>query len=84
MLIYRKLPELIVLIINRFPNQSLKIGDDVTVMIVEIQGDQVRLGIQAPRRIPVHREEIFERIRSQQALNECSLDGENSNEQDSK
>lgn len=46
------------LVLTRKLYQTITIGDDITVMVVEIRGDQVRLGITAPRSIVVHREEI--------------------------
>ncbi len=49
----------IVLVLTRRANQSIMIGDDVVVTVLEVRGDQVRLGIQAPRDIEVHREEVY-------------------------
>ncbi|MCH8748550.1 carbon storage regulator CsrA [Patescibacteria group bacterium] len=50
------------LILSRKKNESIVINNDITVMVVEIRGDKVRLGIDAPREIPVHRREIYEAI----------------------
>ena len=50
------------LVLSRRTNQSIIIGDNIEVMIVEIQGDQVKVGIKAPKEITVHRKEIFEQI----------------------
>ena len=47
------------LVLTRKPNESIMIGDDVEVSVVEIRGDQVKLGIRAPKTIVVHRKEIF-------------------------
>ncbi len=47
------------LVLTRHANQSIMIGSDVVVTVLEVRGDQVRLGITAPRTIDVHREEIF-------------------------
>ena len=47
------------LVLTRHANQSIMIGADVVVTVLEVRGDQVRLGISAPRSIDVHREEIF-------------------------
>jgi carbon storage regulator len=48
-----------VLVLTRRANQSIMIGHDVIVTVLEVRGDQVRLGIRAPRHIDVHREEVF-------------------------
>jgi carbon storage regulator len=54
------------LILTRRVGESLKIGDTVTVTVLAINGHQVRIGIDAPRDVPVHREEIYERIKQEQ------------------
>lgn len=53
------------LILTRRVNETLMIGDDVTVTVLSINGNQVRIGVNAPRHIPVHREEIYEKIKQQ-------------------
>jgi carbon storage regulator len=50
------------LVLTRRANQSIMIGNDVVVTVLEIRGDQVRIGIEAPRSIAVHREEVFEEL----------------------
>jgi carbon storage regulator CsrA len=52
----------LMLILTRRTRESLKIGDDVTVTVLALQGGQVRLGVEAPKSIPVHRQEVYERI----------------------
>jgi carbon storage regulator len=51
------------LVLSRKLNQSIVIGDDVHVVVVAIDRDTVKIGIQAPREIPVHRAEVYEEIR---------------------
>lgn len=50
------------LVLSRHRDESIIIGDDVVVTIVDIRGDKVRLGINAPQDIPVHRQEVYEAI----------------------
>lgn len=50
------------LVLSRQRDESIMIGDKVVVTIVDIRGDKVRLGIQAPAEIPVHRQEVYEAI----------------------
>ncbi|MBM3998971.1 MAG: carbon storage regulator CsrA [Planctomycetes bacterium] len=50
------------LVLSRHRDESIMIGDDVVVTIVDIRGDKVRLGIQAPQDIPVHRREVYDAI----------------------
>jgi carbon storage regulator len=58
------------LVLSRKINQSIMIGDDVRIVIVAVDRDQVKLGIEAPRAVPVHRSEVYEEIRraNQEAL----------------
>ena len=50
------------LVLTRHPNQSIMIGNDVVIMVLEVRGDQVRIGIKAPRTVEVHREEVFAQL----------------------
>jgi carbon storage regulator len=50
------------LILTRRAGESIKIGHDVTITVLAVRGYQVRIGVQAPKEVPVHRDEIYERI----------------------
>ena len=50
------------LVLSRKKNESIIINNDITVTVVEIRGDKVRLGIVAPKEVPVHRQEVFDAI----------------------
>ena len=54
------------LVLSRQRDESIMIGDNVVVTIVDIRGDKVRLGIQAPGEIPVHRREVYDAIQREQ------------------
>jgi len=54
-----------VLIITRKPGEKIMLGDDVVVHVMEIVGNSVRIGIQAPRSLPVYREEIWDAVRQE-------------------
>ena len=51
------------LVLSRHRDESIMIGDDIVITIVDIRGDKVRLGIEAPNDIPVHRQEVYEAIK---------------------
>ncbi len=56
------------LVLSRKKNESIIINDVITVTVVEIRGDKVRLGIEAPKEVTVHRREVYEAIQNQQRL----------------
>lgn len=58
------------LVLSRHRDESIMIGDEIVVTIVDIRGDKVRLGINAPSRIPVHRQEVHDAIMREAALKE--------------
>jgi carbon storage regulator len=51
------------LVLSRKKNESIVINNDITIVVVEIRGDKVRLGVEAPKEVPVHRREVYEAIR---------------------
>jgi carbon storage regulator len=55
------------LVLSRQRDESIMIGDDVEITIVDVRGDKVRLGITAPKSIPVHRREIYDAIQREKA-----------------
>jgi carbon storage regulator len=52
------------LILTRRPGESVKIGDDITVTVLSVRGNQLRLGFSAPRHVAVHRQEVYVRLQS--------------------
>jgi carbon storage regulator len=62
------------LILTRRIQEAVKIGEDVTVIVLGVHGNQVRIGIEAPRNIAVHRQEVYERIQQEKqgGLADCS------------
>lgn len=50
------------LVLSRKKNESIVINNDITIVVVEIRGDKVRLGVEAPREVPVHRREVYDAI----------------------
>ena len=51
------------LVLTRKPDQSIMVGNEIEITVLEVRGEQVRLGIRAPRNVTVHRKEVFEQIR---------------------
>ena len=64
------------LVLSRQKNESIMVGDEVEITIVDVRGDKVRLGITAPREISVHRKEIYEAIQREKAENQASQESE--------
>jgi len=58
------------LVLSRKKNESIVINDDITIVVVEIRGDKVRLGVEAPKEIPVHRREVFDAIHRSDAASD--------------
>lgn len=52
------------LVLSRKRNEKIRISDEITIVVVEIRGDSVRLGIEAPKDVPVHRQEVYQEIHS--------------------
>ena len=69
------------LVLSRKKNESIVINDDITIVVVEIRGDKVRLGVEAPKEVPVHRREVFDAIHrnevttAQKAVSEADTAG---------
>ena len=61
------------LVLSRKKNESIIINDNITLTVVEIRGDKVRLGIDAPKEVTVHRQEVYEAIQNQSKLREAPM-----------
>ncbi len=61
------------LVLSRHRNQQIFIGDDIVVTVVEIRGDKVRLGIDAPTDVPVHRSEVYHALKRQEAAQAAEI-----------
>jgi carbon storage regulator len=62
------------LVLARRLNESIMIGDDIEVIVIDIKGDQVKFGIKAPKNVTVHRKEIFDEIKGQNIAASKSVD----------
>jgi carbon storage regulator len=65
---------LAMLVLSRKKDEKILIGDSITLMVIEIRGDKVRLGIDAPRDVTVHREEVYEAIRREQSPEDSTVE----------
>ena len=63
------------LVLSRKKNESIVINNDITIVVVEIRGDKVRLGVEAPKEVPVHRREVYDAIRRNHRAEEASAEG---------
>jgi len=61
------------LVLSRKKNESIVINHDITVVVVEIRGDKVRLGVEAPKDVPVHRKEVYDAIHGRTGKNPAPL-----------
>ena len=62
------------LVLSRKKNESSVINNEITIVVVEIRGDKVRLGVEAPKEVPVHRREVFDAIKRAVDANNADLD----------
>lgn len=61
------------LVLSRKKDESIVINENITIVVVEIRGDKVRLGVEAPKEVPVHRREVFEAIARGEPIDDPSL-----------
>ena len=59
------------LVLSRKKQESIVVNDEITIVVVEIRGDKVRLGIEAPKEVPIHRSEVYEAIRRNSEAGQC-------------
>lgn len=67
------------LILTRRVGETLMVGDEVTVTVLGVKGNQVRIGVNAPREVAVHREEIYERIKAEEEQDQSEDQDANGN-----
>ena len=65
------------LVLSRKKNESIVINNDITIVVVEIRGDKVRLGVEAPKEVPVHRREVYDAIKRNER---SAIEGDSANE----
>ncbi len=71
------------LVLSRKKNESIVINDDITIVVVEIRGDKVRLGVEAPKEVPVHRREVYDAIKRAESQQSESNDANRAASSDS-
>lgn len=69
------------LILTRRVGETLMIGDEVTVTVLGVKGNQVRIGVNAPREVAVHREEIYDRIKAEEGGDQAGNTAEEGDDQ---
>ena len=62
------------LVLSRKTNESIVINNEITIVVVEIRADKVRLGVEAPKEVPVHRREVYDAIKKAVDANNAQLD----------
>jgi carbon storage regulator len=62
------------LVLSRKKDESIVINNDITIVVVEIRGDKVRLGVEAPKEVPVHRREVYEAIARGEPVDDAVVD----------
>ena len=68
------------LVLSRHRDESIMIGDDIVITVVDVRGDKVRLGIDAPTDIPVHRQEVYDAIQRERQQADKPIDSEASSQ----
>jgi carbon storage regulator len=66
------------LVLSRKKNESIVINNDITIVVVEIRGDKVRLGVEAPKEVPVHRREVYDAIKRNAELSGSAAEADSS------
>jgi len=67
------------LILSRRVGEAVTVGNEVTITVLSVKGNQVRLGVQAPKHIAVHRQEVFQRIQMEQTVSEAETEAAKEN-----
>ena len=62
------------LVLSRKKNESIVINNDIKIVVVEIRGDKVRLGVEAPREVPVHRHEVYDAIQRSMESDDATIE----------